>query len=344
MVSTKVNNAMLDTYKDHSEVQESVINITDAYVKRALTVFYIFHSPVEEYGPLTIADYGCSHGHNTVIAVKRIIKDLTSLGKDAGREIFVIFNDLPNNNWSLLFELLSEERSFRFAASGMSFYQNCLPRASISIGYSTNSIHWLSKKLCNVSDHCFVNCGRVASEREKFSNQARDDYGKFLLYRCREIVRGGILILSIVCVNKENSVGTEPLFNILYECAKHVLTNQERLDYTIPVYFRKFDECVDRQLFADLSFQLVEAGMHELPIPHRRLELSEDTFAWKCTEMLRTWCEPSLRQSLEKNGRSQDAAQKVISTFWLEFSRRLRQNANMVPGKIFVTCLSLKKV
>ena len=335
---------MLDTYKDHSEVQEGVIDITDRYVQRALDAFVVYPSSAMDYQPLTIADYGCSHGHNTVVAIKRIIKHLNSSRKDVGREILVVFNDLPTNNWSMLFEILSGERSFRYTASGVSFYESCLPRSSVSIGYSTTSIHWLSKKPCNVSDHCFVNCGRVASERQAFANQAKDDYGRFLLHRSREIMRGGILILAIISCNQEDSVGSDALFDLLYECAKHVLTNQERIDYTIPIYERRFEECVDRQLFAHLSFQLIEAKLHESPIPHRRSELSDDAFAWKCTEMLRTWCEPSLRQSLEKNGRSADEIQKITNRFWTEFADRIRQKPHLSPGKIFVTCVSLKKV
>ena len=337
-------NGMLDTYKDHSEVQGSIINTTDSYIRRALDVFYISRSSMDDPQSLTIADYGCSHGRNTLEAVKNIIKYLNSSRKNAGREIFVIFNDLPTNNWSMLFELLSEERSFRFAASGISFYQSCLPRSSVAVGYSTNSIHWLNKKPCNVSDHCFVNCSRNMGDRKSFANQARDDYGYFLMHRSREIMRGGVLILAIVSANKDGSVGTEPLFNLLHECAKRVLTNQEQLDYTIPIYLRKFEECVDRQLFTTLCFQLIEANIHKLSIPHTRSKMSDDMFAWKCTEMLRTWCEPSLRQSLEKNGRSQYETQMITDKFWTEFNNTIRQNTYIHAGEIFVTCLSLKKL
>ncbi len=95
------------------------------------------------------------------------------------------------------------------------FYDQCLPSNSLTIGYTSSSIHWLSQKPCNISNHCVcipLKCEQI----EAFRSQARDDYEQFLKNRSRELINGGVLIANIFSVNDqgESMFGGRNMFQI----------------------------------------------------------------------------------------------------------------------------------
>ena len=62
------------------------------------------------------------------------------------------------NGWTTLFDCLNKDNSYHGVANGRSFYEPCLPQNSILISYSSTAIHWLSRKPCNISNHCTSLC------------------------------------------------------------------------------------------------------------------------------------------------------------------------------------------
>lgn len=50
---------------------------------------------------------------------------------------------------------LVQETYFHGMINPRSFYEQRLSEKSLSIGYSSTAIHWLSKKPCNIVDHCY---------------------------------------------------------------------------------------------------------------------------------------------------------------------------------------------
>ena len=97
----------------------------------------------------------------------------------------IIHNDLPTNNWTRFFQFLADENSYQGLVNGRSFYEQCLPVNCLSIAFSSASLHYLSKKPCNINNHCYFYFANE-DEREKFKNQSKYD----LIY-----------LLNIVLVN-----------------------------------------------------------------------------------------------------------------------------------------------
>ncbi|CAF4423818.1 unnamed protein product, partial [Adineta steineri] len=162
-------------------------------------------------------------------------------------QIIVIHNDLPTNDWTSLFELLNKDNLYFGVANGRSFYEPCLPSNSFAIGYSSAAIHWLSRKPCNLSNHCSFQFAQ-GDELIMYQKQARLDLAQFIEQRSRELQLGGVLILSIVGVDEQGFVGSEKTLDALYKCAQSLLEQQELLDYTIPIYNRSLNECIDHEL------------------------------------------------------------------------------------------------
>ncbi|CAF1515003.1 unnamed protein product [Rotaria sp. Silwood1] len=125
-------------------------------------------------------------------------------------------------------------------ASGHSFYEQCLPNNSLSIGYSSTSIHWLSKK--NYATFQIIVL-----------------YEFFLKNRSYELIPDGILILVIPCLNEQGQ--SEELYN-----------------YTIPSYIRSYNECVDEKLFNQYSLQLIKVELHNSTINfYEQLQIKQIT-------------------------------------------------------------------
>ena len=131
-------------YNANSSPQLSAIESSIPFIHQAIDVLDVSSSP----SPLIIADFGSAHGSNSVHVMKAIIEYLQESKKDM-RLPLVVHNDLPTNDWTPLFYILSNENSYFGLACGRSFYDQCLPSNSVTIAYSSSSIHWLSQKPCN---------------------------------------------------------------------------------------------------------------------------------------------------------------------------------------------------
>ena len=223
-------------YNLNSLPQQAAVQASIPFIHQAIDALDVTTSASL---PLIIADFGSSQGLNSIYAMKIII-DYVQQTKHDPREPVVIHND-----WPSIFQVLNEDKSYKSVANGCSFYGECSRRDSLSIGYSSSVIHWLSAKRCNISDHCCVALSQVSKEREAFKHQARVDYSHFLEHRSREFLPGAVLILAILCTNTEDKTDLEATQNLLYKCAQSIsLTPEELLNYIIPFYFRSYNECV----------------------------------------------------------------------------------------------------
>ncbi|CAF4992039.1 unnamed protein product, partial [Rotaria sp. Silwood1] len=159
------------------------IELSILSIQRAIEVLDLSSLPSTQ--PLIIADFDLSHGFNSMYAMKRRLV------------LTLIIN-------------------------GRSFYEQCLPSNSLSIGYSSASLQWMSCKPCNISNHC-VSLFCSNDEYDKFKRQDHLDYSRFLEYRSNEPIPDEIFKI---------------LFQLLYTCAILLpITQQELLDYTHPLYY-----------------------------------------------------------------------------------------------------------
>ena len=89
--------------------------------------------------PIVIADYGSSDGHNSLLPLGAAIAILRQrIGPD--RAISVVHTDLPENDFSILFETLNtdpnsylrRDHAVFSSAVGRSFYEQILPTGSVT--------------------------------------------------------------------------------------------------------------------------------------------------------------------------------------------------------------------
>jgi hypothetical protein len=125
---------MAECYNSNSSPQLSAIESSIPFIRQAIDVLDVIPSS----SPLIIADFGSAQGANSVCAMKSIIEYLQESQKDV-RLPLVIHNDLPTNDWTALFNILSDENSYFGLACGRSFYDQCLPSNSVTIAYSSSS-------------------------------------------------------------------------------------------------------------------------------------------------------------------------------------------------------------
>jgi hypothetical protein len=75
-------------------------------------------------------------------------------------------------------------------ASGTDFYSQCLPKNTVTFGFSATAMHWLHEKPCNITGALHHTMITVPEEQEKFSEQAAEDWEQILLKRAAELMPG----------------------------------------------------------------------------------------------------------------------------------------------------------
>ena len=121
-----LSSVLAGNYVENSTIQREVINDALLNVRRGVDI-----SP--SVSPCIIVDFGSDYGQNLIHVIKFIIRCLKQSQKvNDEKDVLIVHNDLLTNNWSSLFESLKIDQSF---------YEQCLPKNSLTIGYSSNSIH-----------------------------------------------------------------------------------------------------------------------------------------------------------------------------------------------------------
>jgi hypothetical protein len=163
----------------------------------------------------SIADLGCSVGPNTIIVVENIMDSVKlkyqSFGPNnqGALEFQVFFNDLPSNDFNELFKSLpSSDRQYFAAGVPGRFQGRLFPKASLHFVHCSYALHWLSKIPKELVDKtspawnkgriCFTNASNYV--REAYSTQFGKDMESFLNARAQELVCGGLMALTILCL------------------------------------------------------------------------------------------------------------------------------------------------
>ena len=173
--------------------------------------------------PVVIADYGASEGHNSLAPLAAAIAALRARIGTA-RAISVMHTDLPDNNFSVLFHTLARDpESYLLkdsaifpAAIGRSFYAQILPDASVTLGWSSWAVQWLSRIPGAIPDQVQAAFSRDAAARAAFTQQAAADWRAFLAARARELHPGGRLVVLTMALDAAGDFGYRPLLDALY--------------------------------------------------------------------------------------------------------------------------------
>ncbi len=166
---------------------------------------------------IVIADYGASAGHNSLLPIGVAIGALRKRAEPA-RAIFVMHTDVAENDYTTLFHTLAhdphsylrDDPATFSAAIGCSFYQQILPSNSVTLGWSSWAVQWLSRVPAAIPDHVQVASSRDNSVRSAYYRLAAEDWIAFLTARSRELVPGGHLVVLTMALD-DGDFGYRPL-------------------------------------------------------------------------------------------------------------------------------------
>ncbi|MBV8116141.1 MAG: hypothetical protein JO300_15465 [Silvibacterium sp.] len=173
--------------------------------------------------PIVIADYGSSQGRNSLVPIGAAIEILRGRIGPV-RAISIVHNDRPENDFTALFQtLLSDPNSYLrrdsaayASAIGRSFYEQILPSESVTLGWSSWAVQWLSKAPGPIPDQVQVAYSKDEATRAAYYRQSAEDWQNFLLARGRELCPGGRLVVLTMALDENRDFGYWPLLKAMY--------------------------------------------------------------------------------------------------------------------------------
>lgn len=306
------------SYAKNSEYQKQVVG----YSKKVTTELIEQELDVGIINPdcrrFCVADFGCSVGRNTYLAVQNIIEAVETKYKSNEQdqqvpEFFVFFNDLVQNDFNTLFSYIHNNKPNYFIAGVPgSFYGRVFPKASLHFAHSSMALLYLSKVPEEVLDRksaawnkgrIHYSCRGAAKEVEAaYANQFRKDIQTFLDARAQELVPGGLMaIITLTILDgvlpSDSSIAIS--FSILGSClqdmAKMGIISEEKLDsFNLPYYYTSPME-LETLIKTQGCFDI--ARFEKLPTPLRQVVIDVQTAVLS----LRVVTEPLFQQHFGKD-------------------------------------------
>lgn len=293
--------------------------------------------------PVVIAAYGCSEGHNSLIPMREAIAALRQrIG--ASRAISVVHTDLPSNDFSALFEALESdpdsylrgEKAIFASAVGRSFYQQLLPSGSVTLGWSSWSVQWLSRTPALIPDQVQIAYSHDASACAAFARQAAEDWHAFLLHRADELKPGGQLVVLSMARTDDGDFGyklvVDALIGALMDLAAEGEVGAAEIEkMAIPTYGRTRAEFTtpfaDSGTIAGLALASIEIFLGEDHI-YEDYERDGDAgaFGRRWAGFVHASTFPTLAQSLEGGGEGR------AEQFYDLLEARLAARLAVAPG------------
>jgi hypothetical protein len=206
-------------YNQSSQVQAAGLSPAVPLLERAAREV----SLPREGLPIVICDYGSSQGRNSLAPVGTAID---ALRERAGHEraISVVHVDQPENDFTALFETLRDnplsylkrDAAVFASAVGRSFYEQVLPAETVTLGWSSWSVQWLSQAPAVIPDHVQVALSGDVEAKAAFHRQAAEDWRRFLAARGRELCKDGRLVVLTMAVDEHGEFGYRPLLQAMY--------------------------------------------------------------------------------------------------------------------------------
>ncbi|PON85683.1 SAM dependent carboxyl methyltransferase [Trema orientale] len=258
------------SYLQNSTLQRGAIEASKEMIKEAILKHFDMNKTLDSASfsnQIFLADFGCSTGPNTFLAVQNIVEAVQlkcQLEKPHHLDhsddhhqnpiIFqVFFNDHFANDFNTLFKSLPPTRKYLAAGVPGSFHDRLFPNSFLHFVHSSCALHWLSKVPSQVTDRTSPawNKGRIyyanAGEQVKkaYSDQFAEDLMSFLRARAEELVVGGLILLIIptvldILLPSDNTINMEIdlMGSCLVDMTKMGLVSEEKVDsFNVPVYF-----------------------------------------------------------------------------------------------------------
>ena len=304
--------------------------------------------------PIVIADYGASAGHNSLLPIGAAITRLRKRA-EPGRAICVLHIDVAENDYTTLFHTLATDAHSYLrddpavfpSAVGRSFYQQILPSNTVTLGWSSWAVHWLSRVPASIPDHIQIAYSRDDAARGAYTRQAADDWIAFLTARSRELVPGGQLVVLTMALDDGDFGYTPLLQGIVAELAgmagEGAVSRDEVSRMALPTVARSEADLTapfaPKGRFAGLTIEHFQTFVADDEIWRRfATDRQADDFAARWTAFARASVFPTLATALD------DGPQRVRQFFdRLESGVTARLAAAPEPIKIPLAKMLLVK-
>ena len=263
---------------------------------------------------IVIADYGASAGHNSLLPIGAAIALLRKRAEH-GRAICVVHTDVAENDYTTLFDTLATDPNSYLrddpdvfpSAVGRSFYQRILPSSTVTLGWSSWAVQWLSRVPALIPDHVQVGYSSDEAARAAYARQAADDWIAFLIARSRELVPGGHLVVLTMALDDGDFGYTPVLDGIVAElvdmASEGSVTDDEMHRMALPTVARSEAALTapfaPKGRFAGLNIEHLETFVADDEI-FRRFEKDKDAkgFGQRWAAFARASVLPTLATSL----------------------------------------------
>lgn len=270
--------------------------------------------PLPGTGPVTIADYGASQGRNSLAPLAAAI----DAARDAHGEalaVQVVHTDLPANDFSSLFQTVAGDphtylRPGVYAlAAGRSFYEQLLPSATVSLGWSSITVHWLSAAPTPMADGIWSPLAAPDVQAAWRAQSARD-WRAFLDARGAELLPGARLVIVGSGADDQGRAGAEGAMRAIDGClhdmvAAGTLTAGQYAAMAVPTWYRTAAEWDDPFPHAGLRLLVRQPSVLADPF-WPELERTGDARAYAASAagFLRAAFEPALTGPLPADRRA----------------------------------------
>lgn len=281
-------------------------------------------APTGPAGAITVVDYGASEGLNSLAPISAAVEEVRrTRGED--QCVWVFHTDLPDNDFGSLFRTVADHpRSYQrpgvhTAAVGRSFYGQLLPKHTVSLGWSSIALHWLSAVPCPLDGFWFSSAS--ADQYVAWARAADADWRAFLRARASEMLPGARLVVVVGSAHGEGRTrrsGAERAMEAVAVAAQAlveqgVISGAERASMTIPAWYRTANEW--RAPFRDGGGLALE-GLEFVDLGDPLWEQTRDAgraesigYPAAAAAALRVSFGPSLLQGLHPDRRSTVASQ-----------------------------------
>ncbi|TMW94036.1 hypothetical protein EJD97_010855 [Solanum chilense] len=255
-----------NSYANNSEYQKQLVGYSKKLMAELIEQELDVGIINSDCSLFCVADFGCSVGGNTYLAVQNIIKAVENKYKSSEvdqensqlqvPEFLVFFNDLVQNDFNTLFNYIHGNKPNYFT-TGIpgSFYGRVFPKAFLHFAHSSMSLLYLSRIPEEVLDRNSAawNKGRIhysssgaAKEVEAaYADQFRKDIQAFLDARAQELVPGGLMTIITLTILDGVLPSDSPMainFTILGSCLQDManmgIMSEEKLDsFNLPYYY-----------------------------------------------------------------------------------------------------------
>ncbi|WCJ39327.1 S-adenosyl-L-methionine-dependent methyltransferases superfamily protein [Euphorbia peplus] len=210
---------------------------------------------------LTMADFGCSSGPNTLLPLWEIIETIDSTCTKLNKKLpnlQYILNDLPGNDFNTIFRSLvpnfhrrlekAKGKKFEHCLVGAmpgNFYGRLFPSDSLHFVHSSFSLHWSSQIPEGLVSECgiplnkggifYVTESSPASVRKAYLDRFQKDLTKFLKSRSSEMVCGGHMVITLLAKSVRSEL--QIIQDSLKEMVHEGMIKESTMDnFNIPFY------------------------------------------------------------------------------------------------------------